>query len=91
MKKHPISISTDGSNDTGVHKMNPVTVINFDCKENSVVTSFLDMCITSSSTSHSIFQAINSRLSELVGSSNPWNMCTSVGVDNTSVNIGVRN
>ena len=49
------------------------------------------MCITSSSTSNSIFQAINSRLSELLGSSNPWNMCTSVGVDNTSVNIGVRN
>ena len=71
--------------------MNPVTVIIFDCKENSVVTRFLDnMCITSSSTSHSIFQAINSRLSELLGSSNPWNICTSVGVDNTSVNIGVR-
>ena len=67
--------------------MNPVTVIIFDCKKNSVVT---DMCITPSSTSHSIFQAINSRLSELLGSSNPWSMCTSVGVDNTSVKIGVR-
>ena len=30
-------------------------------------------------------------LSKLLESKNPWGMCTSVGVDNTSVNIGTRN
>ena len=30
-------------------------------------------------------------LSKLLESTNPWTMCTSVGVDNTSVNIGTRN
>ena len=90
MAAHPFSISTDGSNDTGVEKMNPLTVRIYDYKENYMATRFLDMCTTTSSTANSIYSALDSRLSELHESSNPWSMCTSVGVDNTSVNIGVR-
>ena len=33
---------------------------------------------------------MDNKLVELLQFSNPWIMCTSVGVDNTSVNIGVR-
>lgn len=87
MAVHPFSISTDGSNDTGVNKMNPLTVKIYDYKENCIATRFLDMCTTTSSTANSIY---DHKLGEFLESSNPWNMCTSVGVDNTSVNIGIR-
>ena len=90
MKEHPFSISTDGSNDTGLEKMNPATVRIYDLKENCVSTRFLDMCVSSSSTAHSLYNSLNGKLEELLQHPNPWDLCTSVGVDNTSVNIGIR-
>ena len=36
------------------------------------------------------YNTFDAKLQELLGSENPWNLCTSVGVDNTSVNVGVR-
>ena len=51
---------------------------------------FLDMCSTSSATADGIYSVMNSILTELL-QSNPWNMCTSVCVDNTNVNIGAHN
>jgi hypothetical protein len=91
MKTHPYSLSTDGSNDTGLHKMNPAMVRIYDIKENRIVTRFLDMCPSTSSTAEAIYSVLNDRLANLLGTPNPWSMCTSVGVDNTSVNIGVHN
>ena len=41
--------------------------------------------------SEAIYSVMDTQLSELLSSTNPWTMCTSVGVDNTSVNIGIRN
>ena len=38
-----------------------------------------------------LYSAVNGRLCELLGSENPWTNCISVGVDNTSVNVGIRN
>ena len=90
MKTHPFSISVDGSNDSGLEKMNPVTIRLYDVNNNKVVTRFLDMCTSSSSTAAGIYSVVDSKLRELLQCSNPWSMCTSVGVDNTSVNIGVR-
>ena len=49
------------------------------------------MCTSVSSTSEALYTVIDGRLSELLESANPWEMCTSVGVDNTSVNVGIRN
>ena len=91
MKVQPFSISIDGSNDTDLKKMKTVTVKLFDINSNRVVTRFLDMCMSRSSSAEGIFSVVNQKLLELLQCEQPWNMCTSVGVDNTSVNTGVRN
>ena len=90
MKTHPFSISIDGSNDTDLEKMNPIMVRICDVKSNMVVNRFLDMCATTSATTEGIYSVMNGKLGSLLNSPNPWMLCTSVGVDNTSVNIGVR-
>ena len=71
--------------------MNPVTVRLYDVNCNKVVTRFLDICTSTSATAEGIYSVMDSKLVELLlQCTNPWSMCTSVGVDNTSVNIGVR-
>ncbi len=83
LKMKAFSLMVDESNDTGLeNKTMPI----FDV--NRVKTSFLDMCPTTSSTAEAIFTSMDSRLVKLL---NPWMNCTAVGVDSTSVNIGVRN
>ena len=47
MKNKPFAVAVDGSNDTGLEKMNPMTVRLFDDTRGEVVTQFLDMCLTS--------------------------------------------
>ena len=48
------------------------------------------MCTSASATATAIYGALDAKLAELLQCQNPWQNCTSVGVDNTSVNIGVR-
>ncbi|CAB4036850.1 PREDICTED: uncharacterized protein LOC107326933 [Paramuricea clavata] len=91
MKLHPFSLSVDGSNDEGLEKMNPLTVRIFYINANRIVTRFLDMCTSSSATAEGIFTVIDEKLTKFLECAQPWNLCTSVGVDNTSVNIGIRN
>lgn len=55
MRTHPFSLSTDGSNDTGLQKMNPATVRIYDINENCIVTRFLDMCPSGSSTAAALY------------------------------------
>ena len=71
--------------------MNPATVSIYDYKQNRVVTRFLDMCLATSGTAEALYCVLDGRLAELLRCPDPWSMCTSVGIDNTSVNIGVRN
>ena len=85
MKAKPFSLATDGSNDTGLLKMNPLTVRTFTA--DGVSTQLLDMCMTRGSTSEDIFRKMDETL-EKYGIS--WDNCISVGVDNTSVNLGKR-
>ena len=46
MKSQPFTICIDGSNDTGLEKMNPMTIRYFNDDHGAVVTHFFDMCIT---------------------------------------------
>ena len=90
MKASPFSLLVDGSNDTGVEKMNPLTVKIFDITRQEVVTHLLDMCTTSGrdcGTAVAIFNKIDSALDR---HDIPWQNCVGFGVDNTSVNIGLR-
>ena len=47
IKSQPFSIAIDGSNDSGLEKMNPLTVRFFDISRGLVITQLLDMCLTS--------------------------------------------
>ena len=53
--------------------------------QHKVVTQFLDMCLSTSSTADGIFTSIDN---VFVQNELSWNNCISLGVDNTSVNIG---
>ena len=109
MKSRPFSIAIDGSNDSGLEKINPLTVRFFDEQRGLVVTQLFDMCLTTgkkvitnvlnvihtphltgvdSGTAQSIF----SKMDEVITTNGiSWSHCIGVGVDNTSVNLGVRN
>ena len=52
-----------------------------------VVTQFLDMCLSSNSTAAHLYNVIDGKLAQLLECENPWNLCTSVGIDNTSESI----
>lgn len=68
--------------------MNPISIRIFEVNSGQVVTQFLDIC---TSISEALYTVVDGRLSELLESANPWEVCTSVGVDNTSINIGIQN
>ena len=83
----PFSLATNGSNDTGLQKMNPLTV-RIDTNRGCVTTPFLDMCLTSASTAEAIFSKIDETIQNF---DIDWNKCIAFGVDNTSVNMGAHN
>ncbi|XP_041482851.1 uncharacterized protein LOC121429723 isoform X2 [Lytechinus variegatus] len=90
LREQPFSLSTDGSNDTGLEKMNPMTVKLFDINQ-GVVYRFLDMCTTSGSAAATA-QTIFSKMDEVFSSEEiPWHNCIALSLDNASVNMGVRN
>ena len=89
MKSDPFSLAVDGSNDSRLQKMNPLTVRILDFNRSKVATQLLDMCLTSASTAESIFMKINETL--LSFGINWNNYCVSFSVDNRNVNIKRRN
>ena len=68
--------------------MNPTAIRIYDVNHNRVVTQFLDLCTLRGATAEATYGIMDGTLSKLLESTNPWGMCTSVGVDNTSANIG---
>ena len=88
MRSDPFAIAIDGSSDSGIEKMNPLTVRIFDINHGATSTRFLDMCMSSSSTAAGIFSKVQQVFTT---HSISWNNCVGVGVDNTSVNLGCRN
>lgn len=90
MNSNPFSFLVDGSSDTGLEKLNPLTVRTFDVRRSHVFTHLLDMCTTSGrgcGTAVAIFSKIDFVLNRY---DIPWCNCIGFGVDNTSVNIGIR-
>ena len=88
-KTHPYSVGTDGSNDTGVKKMNPVSVRIFDINRSNTVTNhFFDMCLTEGehgAKAFKIFEAIEEKFTK---DSMLWSNCVSLSIDNTNTMIG---
>ena len=54
MKNGPFALAIDDSSDSGIEKMNPLTIRFCDVSASKVVTQFLDMCMSSSSTAEGI-------------------------------------
>ena len=78
------SLSTDGSNDQNLQKMNPSTVHIFDINQHKVAMKFLDMCLSKSSRSPGKFCFIDSAMAKYqISCSN----CIAIGVDNISANL----
>ena len=64
MKNEPYSLAVDGSYDSGLQKMNPLTVRIFDVQRGCVTTQLLDMCLTSGwdgGTAAAIFEKIDEK------------------------------
>lgn len=91
MQQAPYSISVVGPNDTGLKRMNPLTVRVHDEKSQKVDTRFLDMCTTSgtdAATAKAIFDKMSGVLSNY---KIPLDNCIGLGVDNASVNTSRQN
>ena len=90
MKNDFCSFSTRGSNDTGVKKMNPLTVWLYDSSKSRVDTLFLYMYCTSgqnSGTTATMFQ----KTDVMIKLQLPWKNCVGISLDNTSGNLVIRN
>ena len=91
MQHQPFTLATDGSNDTGLLKMNLITVKIFDTNRHRIESRFLDMGTTdgvNAATSAEIF----SKISDVLRTCNvSWNNCVGFSVDNASVNLRKHN
>ena len=87
MREKPFSIAIDGSSDSSLEKMNPLTV-RILTDSGMVHTELLDMCMSSDSTAEGIFSKMQDAFNKHKIS---WMNCVGLSVDNTSVNIGKRN
>ena len=91
MKKFPLSMMLDASNDTGLYKMFPITVSIFDLNFVRVMTKFYDnnyLKGQDASTAQALFQGVDDILTK---NGVQWKNCTSLGLNNTNTNIGNQN
>ena len=91
MTQSSFSIMLDGSNDTGLQKMYPVTVRIFDVNFNRMTTRFFDMNLlegTDASTAASMFDSVNNLFERY---NIQWDHCMGIGLDNRNAKIGERN
>ena len=76
MKNKPYSLAVDGSSDSDVKKMNPLTVKIFDISYSVVSTQLLDMCMSSTSTAEGIFEKVDN---VLIKHGISWDNCVGIG------------
>ena len=92
IRTHPFSLGIDGSSDTCVEKMNPMTVKIFDINGPKTVSShFYNMCVTSgrdASKAGSIFKAAQTKMED---DNIEFSQAVSLSVDNTNSMIGAHN
>ena len=91
MQGMPYTLMVDGSNDTSLSKMFPITVRVFVVNFNRVMTKLFDMNLidrTDVSTAEAVFQRVDNQLNNHDIS---WDYCLAIGLDNTNVNIGDHN
>ena len=89
-QNYPYSCDTDGSNDTGIPKMNPVSIHINDANTSKVAANhFYNMCLTEGehgATAESIFVAVENNFDYI-----PFQNCVSLNVDNASNIVWKRN
>ena len=84
----PYALGTVGSNDeSGIKKLNPVSIRLFDDNKGKVSVQLLDMGAYKESTAEALFNNINSILSE---NRVDWKNCVVAGLDNTAVKAGKK-
>ena len=88
MNSGPYALGTVGSNDeSGIKKLNPVSIRLFDDNKGKVSVQLLDMGAYKESTAEALFNNINSILSE---NRVDWKNCVVIGLDNTAVKAGKK-
>ena len=87
-----IVIFNDGSSDSSLEKMNSMCIHIFDIeRSNKIEIKYFNMRTTSGehcSTPESLFNAIDNAFNSHEIS---WEQCVSIGLDNTNVNVRVKN
>ena len=84
-KTHAYGVGTDGSNDTGVAKLNPVSIRIFDIDRSKTVTNHIfDMCLTEGEHGAKAFKIFEAIEEKFVNDSMLWSNCVSLSTDNTN-------
>ena len=87
-KTHPYSVGHDCSNDTGIQKMNPVSIRVFDVKRSKTVRdNFFNMCLTEGKDSIKSSKIIEAIEASFEKEDMPWNNCVALSVDNTNTMV----
>ena len=87
----PFSLMLNGSNDTGIQNMFPVTFRIYDIQFSRIMTKFFDMKLlerVTASLAESMFSSVDDLFSK---HSIPWDYCMAIGLDNANANIGEHN
>ena len=74
-----------------MEKMNPITVQIHNVRSGKIVHRYSEMCETTSATGEALHTVLNEKISQLLDTSKPRHEYDSVGTNNTSTNIGIKN
>ena len=91
-KSNLLSVGHDGSNDTGVQKMNPDSMRIFDIKNFKTVSEhFFSMCLTEGEHAGKASKLFEALEESFEADEIPWNNCASLSIGNTNAMVGKQN